>query len=199
MAPSTHPSLLSRVRDPTATDAWREFDARYADLILRYARARGLQTDAAEDVRQAVMLRLFRHLPSFQYRPELGRFRDYLGRVVRNEVWRSRRKPTGEPPLHALSDTQPAAPVDEPDERWEREWAQHHLRRAMERLPETFEARSVDLFRHLLEGDDVHATALQFDTTMDAVNKVKQRVRARLRAIVARQILDEEFPEHRRR
>ncbi len=31
---STHPSLLSRVRDPADGGAWREFESQYGPLIL---------------------------------------------------------------------------------------------------------------------------------------------------------------------
>ena len=55
---TTHPSLLARIQDLDDHAAWREFDARYRDLILRYCRRKGLQPSDAEYVRQIVMLNL---------------------------------------------------------------------------------------------------------------------------------------------
>src|SRR5262245_43365444 len=83
---TTRPSLLSRVRDTGNRSAWRDFDDRYGALIVHYCRACGLQHSDAEDVRQVVMLNLARSLPNFRYSRERGRFRSYLGRVVRNAV-----------------------------------------------------------------------------------------------------------------
>ena len=59
---TTHPTLLSRVRDHEDHRSWREFDSRYRELILRFCRRRGLQQSDAEDVRQIVMLNLARAL-----------------------------------------------------------------------------------------------------------------------------------------
>ncbi len=66
---TTRPSLLRRLRDPQDHDAWREFDARYGELVLRYCLSRGLQHSDGEDVRQMVMLSLSRTLRSFEYSP----------------------------------------------------------------------------------------------------------------------------------
>ena len=57
----TRASLLSRVRDPENDAAWREFEATYRDLIIRYCRARALQVaDAAQVVSpQNVAPRIF--------------------------------------------------------------------------------------------------------------------------------------------
>ena len=84
----TRPSLLSRVRDGSDQAAWREFEAKYRELLMRYCRARGLQQSDADDVRQLVMMNLAQSLRNFEYSPEKGRFRSYLGRVVRNSISR---------------------------------------------------------------------------------------------------------------
>ena len=92
---STHRSLLERLRDGEDEQAWREFSERYRGLLLRYALRRGLPIHDAEDVVQASMLKLATRLEFFVYRPEVGTFRAYLGRVVENEIRRvrARRRP----------------------------------------------------------------------------------------------------------
>ena len=69
----TRPSLLRRVQNSGDGQAWREFDERYRDLILRYCRRRDLQEADAEDVRQQVMLGLTQSLPRFTYDPTKGK------------------------------------------------------------------------------------------------------------------------------
>ena len=77
-----------------ADDAsWRQFDAKYRELILRYCRARGLQTSDAEDVRQIAMANLAKSLRSFEYKLTRGRFRGYLGQVVRSAISRHFKRP----------------------------------------------------------------------------------------------------------
>ena len=46
----TRASLLSRVRNVSDEGAWREFEALYHDLLVRFCRRRGLQEADASDV-----------------------------------------------------------------------------------------------------------------------------------------------------
>jgi len=196
-APTTRPTLLSRVRDPRDQESWREFDARYRDLIMGYGLRRGLQAADAEDVRQIVMLGLSRSLRRFRYRPELGRFRDYLGRVVHNAV---ARYASGWRPTPADAGTLDALVEDGaggPDEVWEREWVHHHFRRAMDRCRRTFAPHTLEAFEHLVAGAEPADVAAAFGVTVDAVHKIRSRVRAELYARIAEQVRAEELAEPR--
>jgi len=196
-AETTQPSLIVRVRNSADQSAWREFDRKYRDLILRYARARGLQSADAEDVRQIVMTNLAKGLRGFEYNPKKGRFRSYLGIVVRNAVSQHFRRPGGS--ARALDTAVLATTEDDSgdggDKLWEQEWVRHHYRLAMATIRETFEARSVDMFDRLLAGDSADAVAADFDTTSQAVHKVKQRIRDRLKELIARQVGEEDQPD----
>lgn len=194
---ATRASLLSRVRNTDDQAAWREFESRYADLIARYARVRGLQPTDVDDIRQIVFLNLSRSLRNFQYSPSRGRFRDYLGRVVRNAVsaWFSRPRDR----TAALDSYGTAELADdgdaEPDEVWEREWVDHHYRLALETIRQTFQPQSVTVFERLLTGATVEETALAFDLSPDGVHKIKQRIRKRMTELIALQIREEDEPD----
>lgn len=196
-AETTQPSLLSRVRDPADQTSWRQFDVKYRDLILRYARSRGLQPADAEDVRQLVMMGLARSLRTFHYRPDLGRFRDYLGRVVHNAVSRHLSCPNGRRPRLSTDDLDLAAPGLDPaaDDAWEREWMHHHFRMAMLKARRSFEPKSLEIFEHLLVGRSPRELAASFAVSQDLVYKVRRRVRDFLQERIAEQIREEEFPE----
>ena len=191
---TTHPSLLVRVRDLEDHAAWREFDGRYRELILRYCRRKGLQTSDAEDVRQMVMLNMARQLRSFEYRPARGRFRDYLGRTVANAIHRYYRRPRlerGGLDTAVVADAE--APADDTlDQEWENEWMLHHYRVAMESVRETSDAKSVEVFEQLLAGRSTDDVAVSLDMTRDAVHKVKQRMRDRLKRRIAEQVREDE-------
>ncbi|MHC4235156.1 MAG: sigma-70 family RNA polymerase sigma factor [Planctomycetota bacterium] len=194
---TTSPSLLSRVRDPADAAAWREFDARYGELILRYCRGRGLQHGDAEDLRQVVMVKLSKALPQFQYSPARGRFRSFLGQIVRNEVARyfSRPKAAGRGVDTSEAVVQEATDAEQAEGQWGREWIHHHLRLAMQRVRQSHEPRSVEIFERLLAGDTVKAVATAFGVSTDAVHKIKQRIRDRLKEYVAAQIREEDDPD----
>jgi RNA polymerase sigma-70 factor (ECF subfamily) len=195
---TTRPSLLSRVRNLSDHAAWREFDEKYRDLILRYCQRKGLQRTDAEDVRQMVMLNLARQLRTFSYQPERGRFRDYMGRVVQNAIHRFFRRPR---PENRGLDTDVVAGLDdeseerERDAAWEAEWMLHHYRMAMAAVRETAEPKSVQVFERLLSGDSTDEVAAAMGMKRDAVHKVKQRMRDRLKELVAQQVLDEDAAE----
>jgi RNA polymerase sigma factor (sigma-70 family) len=194
---STHASLFSRMRRPSDHAAWREFEAKYGDLILRYCVQRGLQHQDAEDVRQTVLMNLSRTLPRFKYDAARGSFRGYLGQTVRHAiaVFFARRRPNGPGKTVSIVGTDgaplPAPSTDEDDVTWNQEWVRHHYRRALRTLRATHDPRSIEVFQRLLGGAGVRDVAGAFEMSEQAVHKVKQRVRDRLREIIARQLADE--------
>ncbi len=191
-ASNTHPSLLSRMRDPADQQAWVEFESRYRGLIQGYARRSGLSAWDAEDLTQTVFLRLTRALPTFQYRAERGRFRHWLGSVVRNAAWEqlARKQPVLLTPDAVEDAPDPADHELEAD--WEREWVLHHYRLASQSLSRELDPRSLQVFDRLLEGASVTEVARELDLRVEAVHKIKQRTRERLRERIAAQLADEE-------
>lgn len=93
MSSQTQATLLERLRDGGDPLAWDEFFGRYWPMIYALARHRGCSEQTAEEVVQDVMLKVFRQRDVFQYDPLHGRFRDWLGTVVRNQVAEYRRRP----------------------------------------------------------------------------------------------------------
>lgn len=192
----TQPSLLSRVRDPSNDAAWREFEAKYRGLLIRFCRRQGWQQADAEDLVQTVMTSLVRSLPGFVYDPRRGRFRDYLYRAVRNAMsQRSARPRERSGALDTLEDSpdggsalhDPAAAAA-----WEQEWVDHHYRLAMSSVRAAFEPRSVEVFERSVAGESVESLAGRFNMSTQAVHKVRQRIRARLESLIAAQVRDED-------
>lgn len=195
---ATHASLLSRVRDPADHAAWREFESRYRDLLLNFCRRRGVQHVDAEDVVQGVMANLARALPRFKYDRRRGRFRDYLYRCTRNAIARLRSRPRGGAgPLFISADQMADQGEDLADgaegtRAWEEEWVAHHYRLAMRTVRETFEARSVEIFDRSVAGARVADLAAEYGMSEQAVHKVRQRIRARMEALIAQQVREED-------
>ena len=196
----TRISLLSRVRSGLDQAAWSEFENRYRDLIVRYCLARGVQHADAEDICQIVMMSLAKALRGFHYSAERGRFRDYLGRVVRNAVARFRSRPNSIPISLDNSVDQADEPVGayQADPLWEQEWIDHHYRLALRTVRETFDHKSVEIFEQLVNGKTVGDLARTYATTEQAVHKVKQRIRARMAELIAAQVREEDEPDEPR-
>jgi RNA polymerase sigma-70 factor (ECF subfamily) len=190
----THPSLLSRVRDPSDHAAWREFEATYRELLVRFCRRQGWQLADAEDLVQTVMASLVRSLPGFVYDRARGRFRDYLYRAVRNAMSQRVARPKERGGALDMDEEWPAPAGEDPalQTAWEQEWVHHHYRLAMVSVRASFEARSVEVFERCVAGETVQSVAAAFEMSTQAVHKVRQRIKARLEELIAAQIRDED-------
>src|SRR5262245_49459029 len=84
---STSISLLARLRTaPTDQGAWRDFVHRYAGQIYGWCRHWNLQEADAEDVTQAVLLKLADKMQTFSY-DSTRSFRGWL-RTLAHHAWR---------------------------------------------------------------------------------------------------------------
>ena len=123
MTSGTRATLLNQLRDGSDPLAWNEFFQRYWPMIYAFARRRGCSEHTAEEIVQEVLLRVFRNRDVFQYDPAQGRFRDWLGTLVRNQVAEYFRRPAQRIKPRggsaSGSDCQPSAPTPTPEETWE--------------------------------------------------------------------------------
>lgn len=84
----TSPSLLLRIRDHDDREAWQYFCDIYGPLIYGYCRKRNLDANDSADVAQEVLIRVASGIREFKYDRSKGRFRDWLSRIVHNEISR---------------------------------------------------------------------------------------------------------------
>ena len=90
----TRATLLERLRDGADQLSWEEFFRDYWPVVFALARRRGCSDQTAEEVVQDVMLKVFQQRDFYQYDPARGRFRNWLGTLVRNCVAECRRRPS---------------------------------------------------------------------------------------------------------
>ncbi|MFO0907369.1 MAG: sigma-70 family RNA polymerase sigma factor [Isosphaeraceae bacterium] len=178
----TRPSLLFRLRDAGDDAAWRTFVDLYAPVIYGYGRRRGLNDSDAADVVQEVLVQVTRSIPTFDYRPERGRFRGWLLAVTRSKIARARRRanPAASGPHDdALIQALPDAGED-PD--WLALYHAEILRVALERIRPDFEATTWRMFEEVWRHDRPAAeVARELDRPIHAVYVAKSRVLQRLR------------------
>lgn len=136
--PATRPSLLQRLRDPDAHEAWKTFVGIYVPLIYQYGRSRGLQDADALDVTQQVLDEVRR----FEYHPERGQFRGWLATVTRHKIASLRRRMNrpgqgaGPPGSDVILETV-ASPGEDWD--WTRLFKARVLEAAMDRVRPEFD------------------------------------------------------------
>ena len=180
----TPASLLERLRDPAADDAWVRFVDLYSPLLYSWAYRVGLRDPDAADLVQDVFVLLVRKLPEFQYDARKG-FRNWLRTVTLNR-WRElrRRQPrpaaVGAEPLDDVPD--PAA--DEPF--WEADYRQMLARRMLEVMRRDFEPTTWQAcWECVANGRPAADVGRELGLSAGAVRMAKFRVLSRLRRELA--------------
>ena len=102
----------------------------------------GLTPDDYPELEQIVLLSFFRVNPNFVYDPRKGKFRSYLGIIMKNcisSIFRHKRQQAG---MNKALETQKEELDDSFDEEWNREWKIHlfwlSMKNAAEQMPEKF-------------------------------------------------------------
>jgi len=181
---STPPSLLLRIRNPRDAEAWKTFVDVYGRLVYRHCRSRGLRHEDAENVTQEVFAQISRSISGFDYRPELGRFRDWLGTVTRNEINRFLKKEArvarggGGTEEERVLDSVAARGEDTA---WTEEFNAHLLATALARSRPHFEDQTWRAFELVwLEKRPAAEVAEELKVPIDRVYVAKSRVLERL-------------------
>jgi RNA polymerase sigma-70 factor (ECF subfamily) len=177
----TRVSLLLRIRDPRDAAAWREFDAIYRPMLLRFAKARKLDAHEAEDVVQHCMTAIHEHIERFEYDPSKGRFKGWLRTIVNNRVRAllGRRR-------ESLADTDQfnieQQREQSPDEEFDRIWLEEHLKHALHLVRHEVEDSTYKAFRaHVIDGWSVEKTCTEFSMNANQIYRIKWRVTQKLR------------------
>ena len=180
----TRPSLLLRIRDPGDTAAWQAFVDVYGPLIYRHSRGRGLQDADAADLTQEVLFQVSRSIQTFEYRPEQGRFRDWVGTVTENKIRTFLTRQVGA--IQARGETGQPDPLThvaacEQDTQWAEEFNRHILHLALTRIQPHFEEHVWRAFEGVWRDDQPPGqVADALGQSIDWVYMVKARVLKRL-------------------
>ena len=144
--PTTRPSLLIRLRNCQDHEAWRSFSRLYGPLIFNFCRSRGLQEQDAAEVMQESLLQIAKSIQDFQYRPEQGRFRGWVGSIVRSKLIEFYRKRHRQPKLQeaTLDDLSSST-----DGGWNDIWLEHLVGAALARVEARLAHPTWTAFRRL--------------------------------------------------
>jgi len=185
----TSTTLLGRLRQaPTDEVAWAEFVRRYGPQVYRWCRRWRLQEADAEDVTQAVLVKLSEKMRSFSYDPARS-FRAYLKTVARYawyDFLESRKQPgVG----RGGSDVQTLQAVEAGDDlvqRLNEQFDREVLEEAQSQVRQRVEPQTWEAFRlTALEGCSATAAAAQMGLKVATVFKAKGRVQKMLQEVIA--------------
>lgn len=197
--PATELRLIRRLTNVDDHPAWAAFVARYQPPIWRAARRAGLTEAEAEEVVQKTFIAVHRSLATYQ--PGRGRFRTWLGGIVRHRILEQHRErrhwpqPLGRWPEGPVAG---AAGVPEPSVEpylpFEEEAERELDARAWERLKEVIRPAHWQVLRDLVRLRYTPAEVGQkYGLRRGTVYVIKLRCLPKLRAVRRQLELEEEL------
>ena len=182
--PETRASLIGKLCDPAADEAWTEFAGLYRPLVIRVARAKGLQYADAEDLAQDVLATVGRAIGSFDAEAD-GSFRGWLFKITRNLCINHLTRGKG-PIGSGDSDVQRMLLQQPADEAtvtlFQTEHRRFRFRQAADAMrPRFSESTWLSFWMTAVEGRTIEAVAQELGKTNGAVRVARCRVLAKLK------------------
>ena len=147
MQQSTRRTLIERVTSSKDDNSWHEFVGIYQRYILGFMLKMGLDFHEAEDLTQKVLLKLWKKLPEFEYRPGECRFRSWLA-ILSRSLLRDHRnlkqnKMRDRIDYEEIPETEVEAEIEAV---CLSEWREFISKLAWERISERFNEQALDIF-----------------------------------------------------
>ena len=186
---ATSLTLLDSLRDPSDEGAWRRFDSRYRPLVVEFARRLGTPDAEAEEAAQRTMAGAWQACQRGQYERGRGRVKNWLLGVARHKIADLFAERARQPlsPSQRSSVEAVLACVRDPESvssAWERQWAEHVLRRCFRRVRSAFTPRDVGIFERLTVAQkSAEDVAAAMDVPIKTVYNVKHRVLTYMRQV----------------
>jgi RNA polymerase sigma-70 factor (ECF subfamily) len=178
MTETSTQSLLERLRQPHANEAWQRFVALHTPLLRFWTRRLGVHNQDAEDLIQEVFAVVLQKLPTFRHGGG-HTFRHWLRTVTRNK-WIDLRRHNK---LLRHADAAALAEVPAPaDDFWERDYRRYLVKRALDLMQADFQATTWKAcWEVVAHGRPAAEVAEELALTVGAVHAARARVLARLR------------------
>jgi RNA polymerase sigma-70 factor (ECF subfamily) len=182
---TTSVSLLERLRQPGAQEAWTRFVQLYTPLLYYWARRLGLREQDAADLVQDVFTVLVQKLPEFTYDRDRS-FRSWLHTVFMNKWHEVGRRRPALLPCAGPGGLSGVASPDNVADLGEAEFRQHLMMRALQLMQADFEpATWKACWEHAACGRPAADVATDLGITVNAVYLATSRVLRRLRQELA--------------
>lgn len=184
--PDTRTTLIAQVKSPENRGAWDEFVALYRPVIYRMARRRGMQDADAQDLAQAVLIRIVGAIDRWEKTDSGVGFRHWLSRVAKNAILSAldrspKEAAVGGTDLQVLLNEEPHTDTD-----MEQEIALECLREKYHRAAATVRADVDEITwqafeQSVVQGQDCQQVAAQLNKPIGTIYAARSRVMRRLR------------------
>ncbi|MEQ9379967.1 MAG: sigma-70 family RNA polymerase sigma factor [Pirellulales bacterium] len=189
-------SLLERLRQSSADDAWTVFFDQYGPMVRRWLIARGINQHDADDLQQQVMQFSVENVPHFEHFGIGGAFGGGLRRVVSFRLRSHWRAETRREAAAGGSDGLAIAQqLEDPESRmskmWDDEFNRMICQKMLERVQTRFTEQSFRAFQLVvMDGRRAADVAKELGMSPGAVRTAQSRVLRELRDVMEQSILN---------
>lgn len=180
----TRKTLIENVRKLKDDNSWEDFVHYYRAYIFAVIQGMGLSNQEAEDLSQKVLLKLWKKLPDFEYRPGKCKFRTWLCMVIRSVVISEIRslssRGKGYQKFKDNVDDEAAFSLPEIEQLANQEWKAHIGKLAWENIKNSLSDKVIEAFLLFSEGVSTPEIAKKLNVEANTVNVYKKRVREKL-------------------
>ncbi len=179
----TRQTLLERLKKLKDNHSWGDFVLYYKGYIFAVIHGMGLNNLDAEDLSQKVLLKLWKNLPEYEYRPGNCKFRTWLCTVIRSEVYswyRSQQSQKKKLENFQINLTDEEGCLPEIEKIAQQEWKEHIGKLAWDNVKKAFSQNVIDAFLMYSEGKSTKEIAEVLQMEENTVNVYKKRVREKL-------------------
>ena len=175
----TRKTLIERVRDQQDEKSWEEFTHFYSAYIYSIIHRMGMGHHDTEDLRQHVLMKVWKAIPEMKYDRNKAKFRTWLTRIIRNELTDySRRKANKSKALECEMDQGILSILEdsELDKVAEQEWIKHVTELALVEIEKSFDGKLVQAFKLFASGKKGEEVAEKCGLSINSVYIYKKRV-----------------------
>jgi RNA polymerase sigma factor (sigma-70 family) len=188
----TRVTLIQRAKNQHDEKSWQEFVRYYEPYIYSVLRRMYLNHHDAQDVAQAVNLKIWEKLPEFTYDASKGRFRSWLCAVAVNEVKmllrRQRRGEQGIDPVDLEKTGSWLRGADEPaiEKMATEEWISYITKLAWKNVEGRIDPSARRAFELVSKGGKPEKVAAELGISVNTVYVYKKRAQDILHAEIVR-------------
>ena len=180
---TTRPTILAGVKEGDNM-SWYQFRDMYRPLIFHCAKQCGVPSACFLELEQNVLVSFFKTIDKFEYDPQKGRFRNYLGTIIHNCIIQlHREKKTAK---RSVQYSEATTSCDDYFEKlWEDEWRQHCFWLAYKKTKSEMPEKEIEVFE-LCAIKNVPATQVASSSgiSLSTVYEYKNNVLSRIKGFV---------------
>lgn len=184
---NTQQTLIQRAQNPDDNQAWDDFVSYYQSFIRMVLYKSNISLNDTDDLIQAILVRIWKGLPNYEYKKEQARFRTWLSTIIRNciitHINKSKNKGEKvqlfEEQIEKISESELEQIIGD-------EWLDYVASIALEKVKEVFSGNAIEVFRLSLEEKNAKQISAQLGITEESVFVLRSRVKSRLKKEISK-------------